>query len=334
MRYFATFVLIVLAVSGKAQNDYNPFASIGKKAKILTASNGEYEEFNYDTIQRIGSVLVNTKTHKIVKMLDANKTFAKASDNSAQSRWYGIDPLAYTMKNNSYSPYCFVADNPILLVDPDGKDWYKDNKGTMQFDPKVQSQKDLQKGQTYVGDTYQDKNKKGVVTADYRADGSIMYSKQKDAYNRMYNNSKANGNREESAVVSKNGVLVLPDYKNTDHEIKLDDYHYDNWKNGNLVDPVSGKTIDVLGTIHTHLTPNGDATPSDQDVYTAASKMPYKIFMTMGKDGNVYADYTDPKASGYYMMNKYMKNGSQLTNADLLNGYDLISVLESITIGK
>jgi RHS repeat-associated protein len=39
-------------------------------------------------------------------------------------RWQIIDPLAYTVKNNSYSPYSFVKDNPIVFVDPNGADWF------------------------------------------------------------------------------------------------------------------------------------------------------------------------------------------------------------------
>jgi len=113
-----TTILIGLVCIGYAQNDYNPFASIGKKAKIITASNGEFEEFNYDTIQRIGSVLVNTHTKKIVKLLDAKKTFAKASDNSAESRWYRPDRLAE--KYYDWSPYNFVENNPIKNMDPTG----------------------------------------------------------------------------------------------------------------------------------------------------------------------------------------------------------------------
>jgi hypothetical protein len=317
--------------------DYNPYKSIGKKAKVLTLSNGKYNEFfDTDSIQRIGTVLFNIYTKRIVKLLNAESTYKKASDNSSASRWYSIDPLAGTFKNSSYSPYCFVADNPILYVDPDGRDWYKDNKGAMQFDPSVQSQKDLKDGQKYVGDTYQDKNKKGKVTTDYRSDGSIMFSSQKDAYKRMYNNSKDNGNREEYGVVTKKGVLVLPDYKNNNSTSEIKEYGYD-FKNGNIVDPLDGKEKTTLGTIHTHLSKGGDPTPSFEDDKYGAQKTPYKIFMTMGWDNKVHGNYgyyaPGDNTASYSDVDSYLKQGG-LTNTDLLNGYDLIKALESIIIKK
>jgi RHS repeat-associated protein len=44
------------------------------------------------------------------------------------SIWYGVDPLVD--KNISKSPYCFVSNNPLKRVDPDGKDDFElDSKG-------------------------------------------------------------------------------------------------------------------------------------------------------------------------------------------------------------
>lgn len=122
-----TIFILTISFALKAQ-DGQPFKSIGKKVKVLTLSKGKYIEFfDYDTIQRMGTVLYNIRTKKIVKLLDADKTFEKFSDNSSASRWYSPDPLA--AKYYSYSPYNFSLNNPILLVDPKGKDVYRyDNK--------------------------------------------------------------------------------------------------------------------------------------------------------------------------------------------------------------
>ncbi len=124
----ASFLFATLAATAQ---DYNPFKSIGKKGKILTLSKGKYVEvFDYDTIQSIGTVLYNIRTKKVVKLLDADKTFEKFSDNSSASRWYSPDPLAAKGKNISYSPYVYTFNNPINYVDPDGQDGIKviDNK--------------------------------------------------------------------------------------------------------------------------------------------------------------------------------------------------------------
>ncbi|WP_291151923.1 RHS repeat-associated core domain-containing protein [Flavobacterium sp. UBA7680] len=38
------------------------------------------------------------------------------------SIWYSVDPLAE--KYPDYSPYVYCANNPVLYIDPDGRDWY------------------------------------------------------------------------------------------------------------------------------------------------------------------------------------------------------------------
>lgn len=102
------FLILFTAFTAAAQ-DYNPFKSIGKKGKIVTLSKGKYVEvFDYDTIQRIGTVLFNIRTKKIVKLLNAEETNKKFSDNSSASRWYSPDPLTDKGKNISYSPYFFL----------------------------------------------------------------------------------------------------------------------------------------------------------------------------------------------------------------------------------
>lgn len=96
-------LLAITAFTAYSQ-DYNPYKSIGKKGKIVTAYGNRFVEvFDYDSIQRIGSVLFNIRTKKIVKLLNADAIFKKNSDNSAASRWYSVDPLATKGKNISVS---------------------------------------------------------------------------------------------------------------------------------------------------------------------------------------------------------------------------------------
>jgi hypothetical protein len=137
-----TVCLLFFFFSTKAQ-DYNPYKSIGKKAKILTLSKGKYVEFfDTDSIQRIGTVMFNIRTKKIVKLLNAELVYKKASDNSSASRWYSADPLAE--KFSSISPYVYAVNNPILFVDPDGQEiWinYGNNERAQYRDGKLYNEK-------------------------------------------------------------------------------------------------------------------------------------------------------------------------------------------------
>jgi len=103
-------------------NTPNPYASIGKEAKILTLSDGRYTEiFEEDTLQRIGSVMFNTVTNKIAYFIDENDTSFQIaiSQPTEASRWVSTDPKA--SKFPEMSPYCFAGNNPIYYVDPDGQ---------------------------------------------------------------------------------------------------------------------------------------------------------------------------------------------------------------------
>src|SRR5690606_19502029 len=107
-------------------------------------------------------------------------------DTRTARRW-NIDPVMKPWE----SPYSVLGGNPILNIDPLGNDWFKNNDGTIKYDPKVKSSKDLEDGQSYLGSVYNEKTKKG--NANYREDGSIMFSNETDAYNRMWNVSKQPG---------------------------------------------------------------------------------------------------------------------------------------------
>ncbi|RCU43154.1 hypothetical protein EIZ47_06830 [Chryseobacterium lacus] len=48
------------------------------------------------------------------------------------ARWNGIDQLAEKFSSNS--PYNYVGNNPILIFDPDGRDWYYTNDGQYLYD--------------------------------------------------------------------------------------------------------------------------------------------------------------------------------------------------------
>jgi hypothetical protein len=101
-------------------NAQDIFKQHGFSKEPLTLSDGRYNEFfNNDEVVQIGTVLLNTKTNKVVAFVeeDTVKTSYLAE---FSSRWLSIDPLA--RKYPQISPYVYVSNNPVNAIDPDGKD--------------------------------------------------------------------------------------------------------------------------------------------------------------------------------------------------------------------
>lgn len=119
---FFTFVALGFALTANAQK---PFKDIAKdnEVELLTLSNGRYiEHFINDTLRRIGSVMFNTVTNKIEYFIPQDDiTLRSELDRTKEvSRWMSVDPLQAKYPN--LSPYHSFANNPILVVDPDGKE--------------------------------------------------------------------------------------------------------------------------------------------------------------------------------------------------------------------
>jgi hypothetical protein len=105
----------------------------------------------------------------------------------------------------------------------------------------------------------------------------------------MVTNTQKTGNEEFTAILN-NGTLVLPSYNNKPGEVDLKQYNY-SFKNGNLVDPVSGKALNTVATAHTH--PKGAAMGYD-DWNLAKNHTPGKPVIALmlgnqeGMQGYVY----------------------------------------------
>ena len=94
------------------------FQKHGLEKGILTLSKGRFEEvFTNKEVVQIGSVLLNTKTNKIIQFLD-EETETAPFKSEHSSRALQIDPLAY--KYPWISPYAMFANNPIKYTDPTG----------------------------------------------------------------------------------------------------------------------------------------------------------------------------------------------------------------------
>lgn len=121
MKTLRILLLAICLVFPQILKSQNP---IFKKhgIKVVTLSNGKYNEFHdQDTIVEIGSALFNTKSGEIVgiksNLLEAMETEPQPE---IISRWMCIDPLAE--EYSSWSPYVYVANNPIIYIDPNGKE--------------------------------------------------------------------------------------------------------------------------------------------------------------------------------------------------------------------
>ena len=211
------------------------------------------------------------------------------------SMWYGVDPKKEVYESSS--SYIFCMENPIRLVDLDGEGWIQTKAG-IYYNPKVHSQTDISKhdsnrGFKYLGEKYQNKVK-GIF---YRADGSIIFNNETDAYNHMWNNAnglyksaKHRQGKEVGAFILSNGkVLVLPDYNNDSRTSRISDYGY---KIGNRKVSKGNEVYSVLAQIHTHQDKTGDPTPSFYSVdgmYDGeiSERMRVPVFV-LGHDNKVY----------------------------------------------
>ena len=93
------------------------------------------------------------------------------------SIWYGVDPLFEDYPQSS--PYTYCMDNPLKLIDPDGRGWIQTKDG-IYYNPRVHSQNDIskrdtQKGFKYMGETFQNKNK-GIFPIEVT---EVFYSEMK-----------------------------------------------------------------------------------------------------------------------------------------------------------
>ncbi len=133
MKHVKLLFLLLLLVSfltGKA--DEYPWKKYGFDLKVVTLSNGKYQEFHdLEDVVEIGSVLYNTQTRQIVGFVEKDSTFYQLGlSPDITSRWISPDPL--TEEYSSWSPYNYVMNNPIILIDPDGREPVKEFAGTTQ----------------------------------------------------------------------------------------------------------------------------------------------------------------------------------------------------------
>lgn len=119
MRHFYAFLLLALGLS-RAVHAQQPFERYGVKVKVATLSNGRFQEFfTNDSLRRIGSVVYDTRLHRVAYLLPPDSLVGHAKPDIT-SRWMSPDPLAE--KFMYVSPYVYVENNPVRYMDPDGRE--------------------------------------------------------------------------------------------------------------------------------------------------------------------------------------------------------------------
>ncbi|MFM7017594.1 hypothetical protein [Flavobacterium sp.] len=100
----------------------NPFVKYGCKAPVATLSIGKYlEVHDLDSIVIIGSTRWQVDKKIIVGEIKIDSLNADAQPlGDAAGIWMSPDPLSEEYPN--WSPYSYTMDNPINLIDPDGRD--------------------------------------------------------------------------------------------------------------------------------------------------------------------------------------------------------------------
>jgi hypothetical protein len=114
--------LIVCTFSTYFSKAQNPFKKLGVEVGVITLSKGKYIEFiPYDSIQRIGSVVINIKTGHIIELINTDSIELGYNYRpDVASRWMSPDPLAEEYWD--WSPYSYCVNNPIKFIDPNGEE--------------------------------------------------------------------------------------------------------------------------------------------------------------------------------------------------------------------
>jgi len=168
------------------RNDYYPFGMSFLKNNMLPVL--------YDPMAIPYNYKYNGKELQETGMYD----YGWRSYMSDIGRWGSIDQLAEKFSTNS--PYNYVGNNPILIFDPDGRDWYYTNNGQYLYNKGL--------NRDNADQFFKDNNIEG---AKYAFEGNTMGSMHYAPDGYIYDNSEAGGGRpvENAAIRDIEGVNIV-----------------------------------------------------------------------------------------------------------------------------
>jgi|GEM_PF-3180029 len=193
-KIFSILAILPFCLALSAQSVENPFKKLGYDVLVATSSKGEFSEFHdQKDIVEIGSLLYNTKTKEIVKILDEGESTLDISSAIAAT---SIDPLCE--KYYWISPYVYCANNPIKYVDYRGDSISL--AGMQGLDNAL--------GTNYTGNITNDAQSQTGLTLTLGANGGMGYAKDANGNPIIATTTDAAGNIIQSGSATARNLLI------------------------------------------------------------------------------------------------------------------------------
>jgi len=109
-----------------AQTPYDSFAPTSEKKEILKLPETTFRAYNTDTTSESRYIELDKEMYTISYFNENDSLLKTVQLEPTAMKWWSVDPHASNYPDAS--PYNFVNNNPILNIDPDGRDWFKYTK--------------------------------------------------------------------------------------------------------------------------------------------------------------------------------------------------------------
>jgi hypothetical protein len=127
-------VLLSLYANIYAENPYSQFGCNGKELLTEQEKSGErkFVVVSNDSLSEFEKIVFDLTSNQYF-IFDKDNVLVKCGkfDLLIPKRWLGVDPLKD--KHSDLTPYHSFNNNPILFIDPDGMDFFKNEAGDVKW---------------------------------------------------------------------------------------------------------------------------------------------------------------------------------------------------------